>query len=66
MIKLIFKIIGILISIVCVIITLYFLFANGGMGIEIFKDIFKGGFLEGIKEFFVSIWQGFKTVVGLG
>ena len=66
MIKLIFRIIGWIISIACVLITLYFFFGNGGMGIDIFKDMFKNGFLEGIKEFFSSMWSGFKTVIGLG
>ena len=66
MIKLIFKIIGIILSIACFLITLYFFFGNGGSGIEIFKDLFSDGFLNGIKEFFISIWNGFKTVVGLG
>ena len=65
MIKLIFRIIGWIISIVCVLITLYFLFVNGGMGIENFKDMFSNGFFEGIKEFFSAIWNGFKAVVGL-
>ena len=66
MIKIIFKVLGALISIVCFLITLYFLFGNSGMGIEIFKELFSNGFGEGIKEFFSSIWQGFKSVVGLG
>ena len=66
MIKLIFKIIGILLAIACFLITLYFFFGNGAAGIQIFEEIFSNGFLEGIKEFFSSIWNGFKTVVGLG
>ena len=66
MIKLIFKIIGIIFSIFCFLITLYFFFGNGAAGISIFEELFSNGFLEGIKEFFVSIWTGFKSVVGLG
>ena len=63
MVKLIFKILWIIISIVCVLLTLFFLFA--GNGIEILKSIFSDGFLTGIKEFFVGIWEGFKATVGL-
>ena len=65
MIKILFKIIGSIISIACILVTLYFLFGNGGMGIEIFKELFENGFGNGLKEFFTSIWEGFKTVVGL-
>jgi len=66
MIKLIFKIVGWIIAIACVLVSLYFFFGNNGYGITVFKEIFANGFWEGIKEFFVSIWNGFKTVVGLG
>lgn len=65
MIKLIFKILGIILSILCFLITLYFFFGNGAAGITIFKEIFANGFLEGIQEFFISIWNGFKAVIGL-
>jgi len=63
MVKLIFKIIWIVISILTLLLSLYFLFAQSG--IETIKSIFSAGFLEGIKEFFVSIWDGFKATVGL-
>ena len=66
MVKKIFKFLWILISIITFLFTLYFLFGNGGSGIVILKDLFSNGFWNGIKEFFVSIWNGFKTVVGLG
>jgi len=65
MIKLLFRIIGWIISIACVLLTLYFLFANDGNGIELLKSLFSGGFWQGIKDFFVGIWDGFKHVVGL-
>ena len=65
MIKLIFKILWIIISIFTTILTIYFLFANGGYGIETLKSIFSDGFFNGIKEFFVGIWEGFKLTVGL-
>jgi hypothetical protein len=65
MIKLIFKIIGIILIIASFLITLYFFFGNGAAGIQIFKEIFSNGFLEGIKEFFSSIWNGFTTTIGL-
>ena len=65
MIKLIFKIIGWIIAIACVLLTLYFLFSAGGSGITTLKDLFENGFWDGIKTFFTEIWNGFKTVVGL-
>lgn len=65
MIKLIFRIIGWIISVACVLLTVYFLFANNGYGIELLKTLFEDGFLNGIKSFFVGIWEGFKHVVGL-
>lgn len=65
MFKIIFKILGALISIVCVLLTIYFLFANNGYGIELLKSLFSDGFFNGLKDFFVGIWEGFKFVVGL-
>lgn len=65
MIKTIFKIIWTIIAIVAVLLTLYFLFANDGNGIELLKSLFSDGFWEGFKNFFVGIWDGFKHVVGL-
>ena len=65
MIKLIFKIIGIIIAVFCFLITLYFFFGNGASGITIFGELFSNGIGEGLKEFFVSIWNGFKAIVGL-
>jgi len=63
MIKLIFKILGYIISILCVLLTIYFLFA--AEGIDTLKSVFEGGFFEGIKDFFIGIWEGFKSTVGL-
>ena len=65
MIKLIFKIIWLVIAILCVLFTIFFLFANNGYGIELLKSLFEDGFFGGIKNFFVGIWEGFKHVVGL-
>lgn len=65
MVKLIFKIIWYIIAIVALLLTIYFLFANSGSGIEQLKDLFSDGFFNGIKDFFVGIWEGFKHVVGL-
>ena len=42
--------------------TIYFLFANEGYGIDVLTQIFDDGFLGGIKNFFVDIWNGFKYV----
>lgn len=63
MIKVIFKIIGWIIGILCLLFALYFLFAANG--IEIMKSLFSGGFWQGIKDFFVGMWDGFKALVGL-
>ena len=65
MIKAIFKILWIIIAIASVLLTIYFLFSYEGSGIENLKSLFSEGFLNGLKEFFVEIWNGFKHVVGL-
>lgn len=44
MVKTIFKIIWNVIAILAVLLTLYFLFANDGNGIELLKSLFSGGF----------------------
>ena len=63
MFKTILKIIGIIISVICFILTLYFLFAANG--IEIFESLFSDGIWNGFKDFFVGLWDGFKSTVGL-
>lgn len=65
MIKTIFKILWNIIAILAVLLVLYFLFANDGNGIELLKSLFSEGFFNGMKNFFVEIWEGFKHVVGL-
>ena len=65
MFKLIGKIVGIVLSILCFLFTLYFFFGNNGYGVEAMKDLFSDGFLSGITDFFTSIWDGFKHVIGL-
>ena len=65
MIKLILKIIGYIIVAVAILLTLYFLFQDNGAGINNLKDLFSAGFGEGIKQFFVSIWNGIKAVCGI-
>ena len=42
--------------------TIYFLFANEGYGIDSFSQLFEDGFIPGIKNFFIDIWNGFKFV----
>lgn len=61
------KIIGIILMVIVFLFTLlctiYFLFANAGYGIEVFKELFQDGdVFAGIKNFFVDIWNGFKYV----
>ena len=63
MIKLILKIIWLIIAVVCILLSIYFLFAANG--IEIFESLFSDGIWNGIKDFFVGIWEGFKETVGL-
>ena len=65
MVKLIFKIIWYIIVVLAFLLLIYLLFANSGNGIELLKDLFSDGFFNGIKNFFVGIWDGFKHVVGL-
>lgn len=60
------KIIGIVLAVILVLLTvlctIYFLFANEGYGIDIFSQLFQDGFFPGIKNFFIDIWNGFKYV----
>lgn len=60
------KIIGIVLLVILIVFTtlftIYFLFANEGYGIEMFKEIFEDGFFAGIRNFFVDIWNGIKYV----
>lgn len=65
MIKTIFKILWLIIAIASILLTVYFLFSYEGSGIANLKSLFSDGFFNGIKEFFVEIWNGFKHVVGL-
>ena len=65
MIKLILKIVWAVIVIVAFLLAIYFLFQDQGAGIDNLKDLFSAGFIEGIKQFFVSIWNGIKFVCGI-
>ena len=65
MFKLILKIVWYLIVILAFLFVLYFLFGNNGAGIQNLKDLFADGFWEGIKQFFVNIWNGIKFVCGI-
>lgn len=63
MIRLIFRFIFVLIAIAAILISIQYLF-NGGIdtyGSDI-KDL---GFWGFVKEFFSSIWTGFKDTVGI-
>lgn len=42
--------------------TLYFLFANDAYGIDMLSGLFKDGFIGGIKNFFIGIWEGIVYV----
>ena len=65
MIKIILKVIWYILVVLSFILTIYFLFQDQGAGIDNLKDLFSSGFGEGIKQFFVSIWNGFKFVCGI-
>lgn len=65
MVKLIFRIIGWIISITAILLVLYFLFADEGSGIAQLRELSSHGFFKGIRDFFVGMWNGFKHVVGL-
>ncbi len=60
------KIIGIVFLVIFIVLTtlltIYFLFANDGYGIDMLNGIFKDGFFAGIKNFFVGLWEGIKYV----
>lgn len=65
MIKLLLKIVWYVIVVLALLLLVYFLFENHGSGIENLKDLFSAGFVEGIKQFFISIWNGIKFVCGV-
>ncbi len=65
MIKIILKVIWYIAVVFAFIFTIYFLFANEGSGINELKDLFSTGFWDGIKQFFVNIWNGIKFVCGV-
>ena len=65
MIKLILKIIWYIAVVFAFVLAIYFLFANNGSGINELKDLFSQGFWEGLKQFFVNIWNGIKFVCGI-
>ena len=65
MIKLILKIVWYILVFVAFLLAIYFLFQDQGAGIDNLKDLFSVGFWEGLKQFFVSIWDGFKFVCGI-
>lgn len=65
MIKLILKIIWYIAVVLAFLLAIYFLFQDNGAGIDNLKDLFSAGFLEGLKQFFVSIWNGIKFVCGI-
>lgn len=65
MIKIILKVIGYILIALSFLLTIYFLFQDQGAGIQNLKDLFGNGFIEGIKQFFVSIWDGIKFVCGI-
>lgn len=53
-----------IISIAAIVLALYYLFAAGGID-QIKTSIEANGFWESFKEFFVQLWNGFKTTVGI-
>lgn len=65
MIKLLLKIVWIVVVIAALLLAVYFLFANEGAGIGELKDLFSTGIWEGIKQFFINMWNGFKFVCGI-
>jgi Trk-type K+ transport system membrane component len=65
MVKVILKVIWYILVILSFLLCIYFLFEGQGAGIENLKDLFSNGFLEGLKEFFIQIWNGLKFVCGI-
>lgn len=63
--KIVLKVLWYILVTLSFLLLLYFLFQDQGAGIDNLKDLFSGGFGEGIKQFFVSIWNGFKFVCGI-
>ena len=52
----------IFIIVVIFLMTLYFLFANQAYGIDMLTELFRDGFIGGIKNFFIDIWKGILYV----
>lgn len=65
MFKLLLKIIWYVIVVLAFLFVVYFLFQGEGEGIHNLQDLFSQGFWEGIKQFFVNIWNGIKAVCGI-
>ena len=63
--KIVLKVIGYILLVLSLMLLIYFLFQDQGAGIENLKDLFSNGFADGIKQFFTSIWNGFKFVIGI-
>lgn len=52
----------VLIVLLTFLMTIYFLFANEGYGIDMLTELFKDGVIGGIKNFFIDIWKGILYV----
>lgn len=63
--KIVLKVIGYILLVLSLMLLVYFLFQDQGSGIENLKDLFSNGFVDGIRQFFTSIWNGFKFVCGI-
>ena len=52
----------VLVVLLAFLMTIYFLCANEGYGIDMLTELFKDGFIGGIKNFFIDIWKGILYV----
>ena len=55
----------VLLIVLTFLLTLYGLFANQAYGIDMLRELFKDGFIGGIKNFFIDIWKGILYVFNI-
>ena len=58
------KFLWILTLILVFLLTIFFLFSYHNYGINILSDVFKDGFFNGIKNFFIDLWKGILFTFG--
>ena len=58
------KVLWIIVLFLVFLLTVFFLFSYHNYGISVLSDVFKDGFFNGIKAFFVDLWNGILYAFG--